>query len=120
MKKIVDVKEEGYTLFIEKKMNDINCVAYETNKHMSGQEVGEILGISRAAVSQILKKSIKKIFFSLKNKNKKCNSVQIISSMAKLFNVKTNSQYKKLFKLFPKEVRKEIREEAYKNGYCKN
>lgn len=96
-------------------MNRINIV----EKEMTGADIGKILGISRAAVSQILKKSISKIYFILKNKNKNISSTEILCGMAKGFNLQ-EYQYKKFFKLFPKEAKEEIKnnlERYNKNGY---
>jgi len=99
---------------------DVNCVKHETGKHLSGTMIAEKLNISRAAVSQILKRSIKKIYLSLKNSNKEYSTIQIISGMAKLFNIKTESEYKKFFRLLPENVKGEINAAAKDNGYKRN
>lgn len=117
MRKIVS-RNDGVTLFFEKRKDIIDCIAYETGKHMSGQEIGEKFNISRARVSQILKKSIKRIFYSIKIKNSDLNIIQIIIMMAEFFNIKNQTDYKKFLRLFPKNIQGEIYEEAeryYKN-----
>lgn len=119
MIKIV-TKEDGYSLLFEKNDEDINCMAYETGRHMSGQEVGNALDISRASVSQTLKKSIRRIYYILKKKSKNNNSLDLVCAMASVFNVKDDSQYNKFFKLLPNEVKKEVKKEALKNGYFRN
>lgn len=118
MRKIVST-DDGYSLFLEKKNDNIKCVAYETEKHMSGQEIADILEITRSAVSQSLKRSIRRIFLKLK-KNNNISSIEIACAMAKVFNVKTDSQYVNFFRLFSDDIKGEIYAEACKSGYCKN
>lgn len=120
MVKIVS-KNDGYSLFFEKDENDdeINCIAYETGKHLTGQEIGDYLNVSRSAVSQSLKRSIKRIFYKLK-KNNMFSTVEIIANMAVIFNVNTESEYKNFFRLFPDNIKGKFYEEACKIGYYKN
>jgi hypothetical protein len=49
--------------------------------------------------------------------NKDYSSIQIVATMASVFNVKTDIEYRKFFRLFPKKVRREINEEARQIGY---
>ena len=117
MRKIVSTKE-GFSLFFDDECDD--CVVYETGKHMSGSEVARKLDISRSAVSQSLKRSIKRIFYSIKRKNQKASTIQIMCSMASMFNVQSEKEYKRFFRLFPDNIKGEIHAEAYRTGYCRN
>lgn len=119
MRKIVS-NDNGFSLFFEDEGKDVDCIAYETGKHMTGQDVATYLNISRSAVSQSLKRSIKRIFYTIKRKNHKASTVQIMCIMADMFNVKSEKQYKKFFKLFPSSIKGEVHEEAFKSGYCRN
>jgi predicted transcriptional regulator len=119
MKKIVS--KNGYSLFFEKKDNDeIDCIAYETGKHLTGQDVANQLNITRSAICQSLKRSIKRIFYRLKKNNNIFSTVEIIATMAVVFNVNTESEYRNFFRLFPENIKGEVHEEAYKIGYYKN
>jgi predicted transcriptional regulator len=117
MRKIVTIKD-GRTFFFEVENEDIDCVVYETGKHMSGTEIANRLDITRSAVSQILKRSIKSIYFKLKNRYRNYSTTQIVGIMACVFNVKTDMEYKKFFRLFPEKIKGEINDEARKIGYC--
>lgn len=116
MRKTVSL-EEGYSLFFEKSKKCVKCVAYGTEEHMSGQDIANNLNISRSAVSQILKKSIEKVFYMFKNRYKDYSTIEIICLMAKIFNVKNDLQYRKFFKFFPEEIRSEVYEIAKNFGY---
>ena len=118
MRKVVS-DEDGYSLFLENEDGDIKCVAYETGRHMTGQEIADVLGITRSAVSQSLKKSIKFIYYKIK-RNTNLSPVEVICIMAKMFNIKSNSQYKKFFRLFPSNIKGVVYAKAHKIGYCKN
>lgn len=118
MVKVVS-KNNGISLYFEKTNNNINCVAYETGKHTTGQDIGNYLNISRAAVSQTLKRTIKKIFYNLKRNNNVSN-IKIITSMAEVFNVKNGKQYRNFFKLFPNNIKDEIYDDAIRRGYNNN
>jgi len=114
------VSKNGYSLFFDDDEKKINCVAYETGKHLTGQDVANYLNISRSAVSQSLKRSIKRIFYRLKKNNNIFSTVEIIATMAVVFNVNTESEYRNFFRLFPENIKGEVHEEAYKIGYYKN
>ena len=112
MRKVVS--KEGYSFFIERDENeDIECTAYITGDHMKGQEIADIIGISKSAVSQAIKRSMKKIYYSMKYRYD-CNPVEAVCLMANLFNVNSEEQYNKFFKLFPPDIKGEVRYEAFK------
>lgn len=116
MKKVVSEKD-GYSYFYEVDNDKIHRTKFETGNHMTGQDIADILVTTRARVSQLLKKGIKTIYYKLKNKNKDCSSIQIVATMASVFNVKTDIEYRKFFRLFPKNVRREVNEEARQIRY---
>lgn len=112
MRKVVST-DEGFSFFI----NDEECVFYKTGIHMSGQEIGDILNLSRNSICLTLKKSIKKTYYTIKRKHHDLSTIEIICGMAQAFNIKSDSQYKKFFKMFPENIRREVYEEAHKNRY---
>lgn len=116
MRKIVTTKN-GYTLMLEKKKDDIECLAYKTGIPMKAADVARHLKISRSAVSQSLKRSIGKIYNRIRKENKVLSSVEIMCIMADFFNVKSQKEYKKFFNLFPPHVKGEVYEEARETGY---
>lgn len=87
------------------------------NEHMSGEDIAKELGLTRARVSQILKTGIKKSIKKLRYKYTDYSMMEIITTMAYVFNIKTDSEYRKFFKLLPKNIRGEIYAEAEKIGY---
>ena len=117
MRKIVSAKN-GYTYFYENESNNMDCVIFETGEHMSGADIARELNITRSAVSQSLRRSIKRIYSYIKNRNNGLSTIEVMSIMANMFNVKTNSQYKKFFNLFPINIKGEFYAEAKKVGYC--
>ena len=87
---------------------------YFENTPMSGEEIAQVLGISRMAVSNSLKRSLKKIFFFLKKTNKNLDSFEIAVTMSELLNVSVDnsSEMSKFFNLFPPAIKREIKENA--------
>jgi predicted transcriptional regulator len=117
MRKIITTKK-GYTLILEKQKNDeIECVAYKTGIPMKSIDVAKHLKLSRSAVSQSLKRSIRKIYNKMRKENKILSSIEIMCIMADVFNVKSQIEYKKFFNLFPSHVKGEVYEEARETGY---
>lgn len=116
MKKVVS-KKDGYSYFYEIIDNEICKTKFETGYHMTGQDIANVLDTTRARVSQLIKKGIKTIYYKLKMSNKDHSSIQIVAAMANVFNVKTDMEYRKFFRLFPIKVRRKINEEAKQIGY---
>ena len=117
MRKVLNSKN-GYSLFLEKIDDDnIECIAFKTGIPMNSADIAKNLKVSRSAVSQSLKRSIKKIYDRLSNKNKSLSSIEIICIMAELFNVKSQLEYKKFFNLFPEKVKGEVYDDARETGY---
>jgi hypothetical protein len=107
MRKVVS--KGKYTLFFEDDEEYINCVAYETGKHMSAIEIGNALRISRVSVSASIKKSLVKIYKKIR---KKLSPFETVCSMAMMLNLDDIDGYKRLLKLFPADIRREINNEA--------
>jgi len=99
---------EGYTFFIDEK----KCFDFETGKHLTGQEIANILNISRVAVSQNLKKGLTKIYKFLRKRNTYLDPVDVVLLMADMFGIKSETQYNNFFKLFNNKIKGEI----YKNA----
>jgi len=81
---------------------------------MSGSDIAEILGISRMAVSQALKRSLKKVYFLLKKANRHLDPFDIAVTMSQIFKVSLDNDKEmiKFFNLFPSEIKKEIKTNA--------
>lgn len=114
MRKIVSTRE-GVSLYLD----GDEIVIYETGRHMTGQDVANQLNISRSAVCQSLKRSIRRIYYGLKRRNHDVSAIQILCAMANMFNVKTEKEYRKFFRLFPENIKGEIHAAARKKGYCR-
>ena len=116
MRKIVSRNE--YSLFIEQIENDeIDCVAYINGMPMKQTEVADQLNLSKSAVSQSLRRSINKIYRKIRNENRRLSSIQIMCTMADIFNIKSQKEYQDFFKLFPKKIQGDVYEEARETGY---
>lgn len=115
MKKIIS--KEGISFFYEIADDDVKCIAYETNKPMSGSDIANKLNISRSAVSQSLRRSITRIYSILKNRYRISSPIEIMCIMVDMFNIKTETEYKKFFKLFPNDIKDVINERAKEAGY---
>ncbi len=117
MRKIV--RKDGYCLFFD--MNDegqVRCTAYESGSHLNGEEIASALGISRSAVSQILKRTVRSIYYKLRRCNTRdVSALQIVAVMAEMFGIKTDNEYKKFFKLFPESIQGDVYADARKKGY---
>jgi predicted transcriptional regulator len=102
---------EGYSFFFE---NEDKFVTFKTGKPMSGTDVSKELNISRMAVSQNLKRGLKKVYYILKKFNRHLDSFEIAVTMSQLFNVSVDNdkEMTKFFNLFPKEIKKEIKTNA--------
>lgn len=115
MKKIVSTIE-GYTCFIEKNKKNVECTIYETGIPMQSCDIARVLNISPSAVSQSLKRSIKKIFDYIKKRNKELTTIEIICYMALMFDLKCQNEYIKFFNLFPNDIKGEAYESARETG----
>ena len=88
-----------------------NVIYCERPKPMSGSEIAEVLGVSRMAVSQSIKRGVKKIYFLFKKSNSNLDPFEIAVMMSQLFYVSLDNdkEMMKFFNLFPREVKKEIK-----------
>jgi predicted transcriptional regulator len=104
---------EGYSFIIE---NKSIASFFKTGKSMTGSDVANRLGVSRMAVSQSLKRSLKKIFFILKKSNKHLDSFEIAVTISHLLRVSLDceNEMNKFFNLFPMDIKKEIKNHAKK------
>ncbi len=103
MRKIVSTKE-GYTFFID----EGDCVDYETGKHLTGVDVANKLKITPVAVSQTLKRSLRKIYYHVKRTNRYLNPVDIMILLAEICGCETDDEYRSFYKLFPPKIKGEV------------
>lgn len=81
----------------------------------SGADIAKELGITRQAVSNTLKRALKKVFTEMKKQNPEWDAFQIAVALAQGWETaNTAAEMKKFFKLFPPAVRKEIEQAAAK------
>ena len=86
----------------------------ELIEQLTGAEIATSLNISRQAVSQTLKRGLKKIFDELKKENKDSDAFEIAIGIAHGLDIMDEREYEKFFRLFPPATRKEIEEAARK------
>lgn len=107
------VSKGKYTLFFEDAGKDyIDCIAYETGKHMSIDEISDSFNVSVVASRNTLKRSLEKVYVAIKKNNKDMSPCDIINSMATLFNINYVTEYRQFIRLFPKKIKGEIYEGA--------
>lgn len=117
---------EGYSFFIDehigpKKKLKKNFVVYLTGKSMTGTEISKDLHITRMAVSQSLKRSLKKIYYRLKKYNRHLDPFEIAVTMSQILCVSMDcsNEVNKFFNLFPKDIKEEIKYYATKHQNTK-
>lgn len=81
---------------------------------MSGAEIANELGISRQAVSNTLKRAMKKIYLGVQKIEENWTPFQIASSMIEAFNITNQEEINKFYRLFPPEIKELIEEDAQK------
>jgi len=91
----------------ERVMNTIGDL-YES---MTGAEIAKDLGITRQAVSNTLKRAMKKMFIAMKKENPDQSDFDIAVSLQIGLGV-DDVDVKKFFKLFPPDIRKKIEASA--------
>lgn len=106
------VSTGNYTLFFENGKDYIDCVAYETGRHMPIEDIANVFGISIAASRKTLKRSLQKIYVNMKKSYKDMTPCDIIISMAIMFNINYVTEYRQFLRLFPKRIRRELYENA--------
>ncbi len=111
MRKIVSTKE-GYSFFIDNK----GCVCYETGRHITGEDVAKELKVPRVATSQPLHRSLTRIYYALKKRNKYLTPVDIMILIANdICGCETDNEYQKFYKLFPSRIKGEVLNAIQKN-----
>lgn len=88
----------------------------DITKAMSGAEIAKELGITRQAVSNTLKRGMKKVFLEFKKIDKTWDDFDAAVAMSQGFS-DLNDDPKglvKFFKLFPPDIRKRIEADATK------
>jgi hypothetical protein len=106
------VSKGKYTLFFEDCKDYIDCIAYETGRHIPIEEIANAFGVSVSASRKTLKRSIQKIYSNMKKKHKDMSPCDIVSAMAVIFNINYITEYKQFLRLFPKRIRRELYETA--------
>jgi DNA-binding transcriptional regulator LsrR (DeoR family) len=74
---------------------------------MTGQEIADVLGITRQCVSNTLKSAFRKMFWYVRPK---CQSdIEAVYVILKYLDVLYDEdQIKKVFRLFPKDIREKV------------
>jgi hypothetical protein len=106
------VSNGKYTLFFEDCKDYIDCVAYETGRHIPIEDIANIMGVSVPASRKTLKRSLKKIYVAMRKRHKDMSPCEIVSAMALIFNINYITEYKQFIRLFPERIRRELYESA--------
>lgn len=82
------------------------------NSPMTGQEIASKLGVTRQAISNCLKKAMKKVYLKTRAIHN-TKPFDTASNMMVMFNVgSSDEEVRDFFKLFPKDIREEIEKDA--------
>ena len=85
-------------------------------KPMNGSEIAEALGITRQAVSNILKRAMKKFYDQVAIMDTQWGPFDRSCAMMRMLGVDNNiEEIKKFYMLFPPEIRDEIEADALAN-----
>jgi hypothetical protein len=106
------VSNGKYTLFFEDCKDYIDCVAYETGRHMAIEDIANVFGVSVSASRKTLKNSLQKLYTNMKKRHRDMSPCDIVTAMAVMFNVNYVTEYKQFIRLFPKRIRRELYESA--------
>uniref|UniRef100_A0A6M3JWI6 Putative sigma-70 region domain containing protein n=1 Tax=viral metagenome TaxID=1070528 RepID=A0A6M3JWI6_9ZZZZ len=79
-------------------------------EQMSGTEIAKELGVTRQAVSNILKRALKKFFIEVSRLEPEYDAFEVATTMAMMFNAE--GEIDKFYKLFPPDIRKKIETDA--------
>lgn len=87
---------------------------------MDGSAIAVKLGITRQAVSNILKRAMKKYYLQTKKMDPEWGPFECSCAMMRMLGVANNAEeIKKFYNLFPPDVRDEIEKDAIKNHCSK-
>jgi len=79
---------------------------------MSGEEIARHLGVTRQNVSNTLKRAMRKFYHKVSELDKSWSPFQIATVMVQMFGVTAPNDIKKMFNLFPPDIRGKIEEDA--------
>jgi len=82
-------------------------------EQMSGEDIAQKLGITRQAVSNTLKRALKKIFIEFKKLEPEWNDFETAVAMSQMLKVGSD-EMSKFFKMFPPDIKKRIELDAEK------
>lgn len=77
----------------------------------SGSQIASELGISRQAVSQVLKRAISKVYYRLQEEGITESPTKTIMLMRNLFGVESEEDIKSFLSIIPPSIRKEIKDD---------
>lgn len=90
----------------------------EISEQLTGAEIAKEMGITRQAVSNTLKRAMKKAFDEFQKIDKNWDAFEVAVAMAQGFGDLTTGsdevEMKKFFKLFPPDLRRKIESDAKK------
>jgi len=84
----------------------------ERVRSKTGSEIAREMGISRQAVSQTLKRSIKKIYDGLLERGITDNPTQTLMYMMEWFGLTDDEDIQQFYDMFPKKIKDEVKMHA--------
>jgi predicted transcriptional regulator len=88
---------------------------------MNGTEIANELGVTRQAISNILRRTMKKFYLQTRKLDKDWGPFETSCAMLRMLNVDNDiAEVKKFYLLFPKDIRDKIEADALENHCSKN
>jgi predicted DNA-binding protein YlxM (UPF0122 family) len=86
----------------------------QLTEQKTGAEIAQEMGITRQAVSQTLKRALKKVYIETRKLDKGWDAFETAVVLSQMFDVGEEDDLSKFIRLFPPEIRKEIEADAKK------
>jgi len=92
----------------------------EMVRQLNGSEIADELGITRQAVSNILKRAMRKFYIQARKLDAEWGPFECSCAMMRMLKVDNNAEeIKKFYMLFPPDIRDEIEQDALDNHVSK-
>jgi DNA-binding transcriptional regulator LsrR (DeoR family) len=79
---------------------------------MDGEAIAHDLGITRQAVSQMIKRALNKCYSKVSKMNRDMSPFKRTCLLMSIFNIVDDEEAKKFIKLFPQNIRRDIIKDA--------
>jgi len=86
----------------------------QLTEQKTGAEIAAEMGITRQAVSQTLKRALKKVYIETRKLDKNWDAFETATVMSQIFDIGDDDDLSKFIRLFPPDIRKSIEADGKK------